>query len=135
MNALLDTHALLWLADDPQRLPAPIVALCEDETNDLNVSIASFWELTIKMSLCKITLSEDALPRLSRWCHDNAIRILPIELNHLAQLQTLPFHHRDPFDRLLIAQAQSENMPIISVDEHFAAYDVDGRAQKPSATP
>jgi len=124
MNALLDTHALLWLADDPQRLPAPIVALCEDETNDLSVSIASFWELAIKMSLGKITLGEDALPRLSRWCHDNAISILPIELSHLNQLQLLPFHHRDPFDRLLIAQAQSENMRIISVDEHFHAYDI-----------
>jgi len=124
MNALLDTHALLWLADDPQRLPGSIVALCEDETNELSVSIASFWELSIKMSLGKITLGEDALSRLSRWCHDNAINILPIELSHLNQLQALPFHHRDPFDRLLIAQAQSENMSIISVDEHFKAYDV-----------
>lgn len=125
MSALLDTHALLWLADDPQRLPAPIVALCEDETNDLSVSIASFWELSIKMSLGKTTLGEDALSRLSRWCHDNAISILPIELSHLNQLQCLPFHHRDPFDRLLIAQAQSENMGIISVDEHFKAYDIE----------
>lgn len=125
MNALLDTHALIWLADDPQRLPASIVALCEDETNDLSVSIASFWELAIKMSLGKITLGADALPRLSRWCHDNAINILPIELGHLNQLQCLPFHHRDPFDRLLIAQAHSENMSIISVDEHFKAYDID----------
>ena len=125
MNALLDTHALLWLADDPQRIPARIVALCEDETNGLNVSITSFWELSIKMSLGKITLGTDALSQLNHWCHDNAIRILPIELSHLHQLQSLPFHHRDPFDRLLIAQAQSENMSIISVNEHFHAYDIE----------
>ena len=87
MPCLIPTPYFGWLTIR-QRLPTSIVALCEDEANDLNVSIASFWELTIKMSLGKITLSEDALLRLSRWCHDNAIRILPIELNHLARLQT-----------------------------------------------
>ncbi|MFY9261939.1 MAG: type II toxin-antitoxin system VapC family toxin [Gallionella sp.] len=103
MRALLDTHTLLWLAGNPSQLPPRVVALCEDENNALYVSIASFWELAIKMSLGKIELAEDALAQLETWCLANAISLLPVELSHCQQVQKLPFHHRDPFDRLLIA--------------------------------
>ena len=124
MKALLDTHTLLWLADNPDKLPARVISICEDENNALFISIASFWELAIKMSLAKIELEDDALTRLKTWCDDNTVQLLPIKLDHCQRLQTLPFHHRDPFDRLLIAQAMCEQLSLISVDGHFADYGV-----------
>lgn len=125
LRILLDTHVLLWLTNDTSKLPAHVISLCEDETNSLFISIASFWELAIKISLGKIALADNAIEQLQAWCADNAISILPIEINHCIRLQTLPFHHRDPFDRLLIAQAKCEKLSVISADEHFPAYEVD----------
>lgn len=125
LRILLDTHVLLWLTDDTSKLPAKVISLCEDENNSLFISIASFWELAIKMSTGKIALADNAIEQLQAWCADNAISILPIEMNHCIRLQTLPFHHRDPFDRLLIAQAECEKLSVISADEHFPAYGVD----------
>jgi len=125
LRVLLDTHVLLWLTNDTSKLPAPVISLCEDGTNSLFVSIASFWELAIKMSLGKIDLADNAIEQLQAWCTDNAIGILPIEMNHCIRLQTLPFHHRDPFDRLLIAQAECEKLSIISADENFPVYEIE----------
>ena len=125
MRALLDTHTLLWLVDSPDKLPATVTAICEDENNALFISIASFWELAIKMSLGKIELDDNALARLKTWCDDNAVQLLPISLSHCQQVQTLPFHHRDPFDRLLIAQALCDQLVLLSADGHFADYGVD----------
>lgn len=125
MKALLDTHTLLWLADHPEKLPARVIDLCEDGSNELYISIASFWELAIKMSLGKIELEDNALERLKTWCDDNTIQLLNININHCQQVQTLPFHHRDPFDRLLIAQALCDGLVLLSADEHFADYDAD----------
>jgi PIN domain nuclease of toxin-antitoxin system len=124
MKALLDTHTLLWLVDNPDKLPATVTAICEDENNALFISVASFWELSIKMSLGKIELEDNALARLQTWCDDNTVQLLPIQVSHCQQVQTLPFHHRDPFDRLLIAQAMCEQLVLLSVDGHFADYDV-----------
>jgi PIN domain nuclease of toxin-antitoxin system len=124
MRALLDTHTLLWLVDSPDKLPPTVTAICEDENNALYISVASFWELSIKMSLGKIELEDNALARLQTWCDDNTVQLLPIQVSHCQQVQTLPFHHRDPFDRLLIAQAKCEQLVLLSVDGHFAGYDV-----------
>lgn len=125
MRALLDTHTLLWLVDNPDKLPATVAAICEDENNALFISIASFWELAIKMSLGKIELDDNALAHLKTWCDDNAVQLLPISLSHCQQVQTLPFHHRDPFDRLLIAQALCDQLVLLSADGHFADYGVE----------
>ncbi|MBU0656393.1 MAG: type II toxin-antitoxin system VapC family toxin [Gammaproteobacteria bacterium] len=125
MKALLDTHTLLWLVDSPEKLPSIVATICEDGNNELYISIASFWELAIKMSLGKIELESNALERLKSWCDDNAIQLLPISIKHCQQVQTLPFHHRDPFDRLLIAQALCDRLALLSVDGHFADYGVD----------
>jgi PIN domain nuclease of toxin-antitoxin system len=125
MRALLDTHTLLWLVDSPDKLPTEVTAICEDENNALYISVASSWELSIKMSLGKIELEDNALARLQAWCDDNTVQLLPIQVSHCQQVQTLPFHHRDPFDRLLIAQAMCEQLVLLSVDRHFADYDVD----------
>lgn len=125
MKALLDTHTLLWLVDNPEKLPTRVITICEDGQNELFISIASFWELAIKMSLGKIELDANALARLKTWCDDNAVQLLPISINHCQQVQTLPFHHRDPFDRLLIAQARCDELVLLSADGHFADYSVD----------
>lgn len=125
MKAILDTHTLLWLVDESDKLPKAVRTFCEDTENELYLSIASLWELSIKMSLGKIELPENALLKLKQWCDNNAVSILPINLHHCILIQTLPFHHRDPFDRLIIAQAIHEKLQIISCDEHFPQYNVD----------
>ena len=124
MKAILDTHTLLWLVDRPKKLPVNISSFCEDENNELFISIASFWELSIKMSIGKIELKEKGLYRLKCWCDENAVTMLPIYLPHCDQVQALPFHHRDPFDRLIIAQAICEKLSIVTIDEHFPKYNV-----------
>lgn len=131
MKALLDTHTLLWLVDNPEKLPAEVISICEDGSNDLYISIASFWELAIKISLGKIELDDKALERLKTWCDDNAVQLLPISIKHCQQIQLLPFHHRDPFDRLLIAQALSDQLVLLSADKHFTDYNVDVMWKQP----
>ena len=125
MKAILDTHALLWLVDSPEKLPEKVISLCENENNELFISIASFWELSIKISIGKIQLGDDALTALKQWCYKNSVTILPISISHCNQIQTLPFHHRDPFDRLIIAQAICEQLTAITIDEQFLKYDID----------
>ncbi len=124
MKAILDTHTLLWLVDRPKKLPVNVSSFCEDENNELYISIASFWELSIKMSIGKIELGEKALYRLKHWCDENTVKILPISLPHCDQVQALPFHHRDPFDRLIIAQAICDRLSVVTIDEHFPKYDI-----------
>ncbi len=124
MKALLDTHTLLWLVDAPEKLPKEVVTICEDENNKLFISIASFWELAIKMSLGKIELSHDGLSKLKNWCNENAVIPLAISLAHCQQVRCLPFHHRDPFDRLLIAQSIEDDLKILSKDALFKEYAV-----------
>ena len=95
-----------------------------DPANDIEVSPATYWEIAIKISLGKYTLPEPYDVFMEREIATNDFRILPIEPKHTAVLATLPFHHRDPFDRLLIAQAMVEAIPILSVDTVFDAYPV-----------
>lgn len=124
MRVLLDTHTFLWfLLEDPQ-LSTTASDLIIDPTNDIEVSLATYWEIAIKISLGKYTLPEPYDIFMEREIATNDFRILPIEPKHTAVLTTLPFHHRDPFDRLLIAQAMAEAIPILSVDTVFDAYHV-----------
>ena len=88
------------------------------------MSAASHWEIAIKIALEKYTLPEPFAQFMGRELASNNVTILPIEINHTAQLTNLPFHHRDPFDRLIIAQALAEELPIVSVDTQFDAYGV-----------
>ena len=124
MRSLLDTHTFLWfLLEDPQ-LSTIASDLIVDPTNDIEVSPATYWEIAIKISLGKYTLPEPYDIFIEREIAANDFRILPIEPKHTAVLTTLPFHHRDPFDRLLIAQAMVEAIPILSIDPAFDAYPV-----------
>lgn len=124
MTVLLDAHALLWfLWDDPQ-LSSAAKAAIESERRLKLVSIATCWEITIKTSLGKLDLGEAAASFLTREIQFNGFSLLPLTLGHVTTVERLPFHHRDPFDRILIAQAQDERLAIVSADAAFDAYGV-----------
>lgn len=124
MRLLLDTHAFLWfLLDDPQ-LSAMAKKLIVDSDNEVEISPASYWEIAIKIALRKYELPEPYETFMGREIATNQFRILHIEPHHVAPLTSLPFHHRDPFDRLLIAQAMTEGIPIVSNDAALDDYPV-----------
>lgn len=122
MKLLLDTHIFLWFIMGSHHLSAEDRALIEDETNIKFISVASLWEIAIKSSIGKLTLSAPFDQLIPQHLSLNGFELLPIEIAHLAMVTTLPFHHRDPFDRLLIAQAITEKMPLLSSDSAFNAY-------------
>lgn len=123
MTYLLDTHTLLWYLNDAQQLPLYAKRFIEDAANDILVSITSLWEIEIKASLGKLVL-RTSIEEIHAVATQQGMRLLPISVAHLVQLHTLPFHHRDPFDRLLIAQAIAEKAEIISGDQFFPLYPV-----------
>lgn len=122
MRVLLDTHAFLWFLGGDLQLPRFARDLIEDIQNEVLLSVASLWEIAIKASLGKLTLGrtfEDLIPeQLSL----NAIDVLPIGLEDLSLVARLPFHHRDPFDRLIIAQALTNDLPVVGKDLQFSKY-------------
>ncbi|RMF11682.1 MAG: type II toxin-antitoxin system VapC family toxin [Candidatus Dadabacteria bacterium] len=125
MNLLLDTHALLWMIAAPERLGARARAAITDVDYRLHVSQLSFWEIGIKISLDKLVLRADWPTAIERALVDNQITVIDITLEDAARLAALPFHHRDPFDRMLISQAMGRGMRLVSRDRAFAAYGVE----------
>ena len=124
MRLLLDTHSFIWFVIDHPRLSITTKALIESGDNEILVSIVSLWEIALKMSLGKLHMGATFDQLIPRQLIENDITLLPIEIPHLYQLVQSPFHHRDPFDRLLIAQGISDNLPLISRDPVFDAYPV-----------
>ncbi len=124
MNVLLDTHALIWFYEADPKLSAAARAAITDPANTIFVSAASYWEIAIKLGTGKLTLAVPYPDFIQHAILDNGFRILPIEPRHTAGLIGLPLHHRDPFDRLLIAQAVVEDIPIVSADAAFDPYPV-----------
>ena len=124
MNLLLDTHAWLWFALGDPQLSEIARAHIVDPANIKFVSPASYWEISIKISLGKYSLNAPYSEFMQRAIDGNGLRHLPLSPAHTERVTTLPFHHRDPFDRLLIAQALDENMSIVGNDPEFAAYGV-----------
>lgn len=120
----MDTHALLWLITDDSRLSPKAREAFLDPENRLYFSAAGFWEISIKMSLGKLSLAPGWLETIRDEMAANTIQWLPVEMAHCAELTKLPFHHRDPFDRMLIAQAIVEKMQILSRDRQFADYGI-----------
>lgn len=116
---MLDTHALLWALAQPRRLPGRIAATLRDPGNAVHLSAASTWEIAIKAALGKIKADVDAITRAAR---EAGFDELPISIAHTVRLPALPSHHRDPFDRLLVAQALEEGLTIVTHDPAFAAY-------------
>ncbi|WP_438021812.1 type II toxin-antitoxin system VapC family toxin [Sorangium sp. So ce233] len=125
MRLLVDTHAFLWfLANDPQ-LSAEAKRSLEEPANDLVMSVASPWEIAIEVSLGKLSIPGDVEAFIGRLMMMNDIALLDITLRHVARVSVLPFHHRDPFDRIMVAQALVEDIPIVSQDVAFDAYGVE----------
>lgn len=124
MNLLLDTQALLWFLLDDPRLSNKARKVIIHAEGSIFVSPASFWEIAIKISLEKYALPEPYLNFWNRQMQENALTLLPITLDQTARIADMPFHHRDPFDRLLIAQSLEEQVPIVSSDSIFDAYGV-----------
>lgn len=124
MKLLLDTHALLWMFAAPSRLGDQAAEALVDVQNDLYVSAGSLWEIGIKIGIGKLDLGRDWARQLDRRLSRISIEILPVLLNHCARVSRLPHHHRDPFDRLIIAQALTEKLSVVSRDQHFDSYGV-----------
>lgn len=124
MRLLLDTHTFLWFLLDDPRLSATARAVIVDPLNDVEISPASYWEIAIKIRLRKYALPEPYQVFMEREIAANELHILAIEPRHTALLTTLPFHHKDPFDRLLIAQAIAEGVPIVGADSTFDRYPI-----------
>lgn len=122
MKLLLDTHIFLWLNQAPERIPAHFLKLCEDTQNHLFLSPASAWEIQIKHQLGKLALDAPLSVMIERQSLENGLNILPILLPHIYALSDLENHHNDPFDRLLIAQAKSESMMLLTMDSKIRVY-------------
>ena len=120
---LLDTHTLLWMQDDNLNLSKKVKNILSNSEIILFVSIVSFWEITIKESLRKLEL-DYSLEELFEACIKSNIEILSLDVKSLKTLKTLPFFHKDPFDRMIIATAKSNNLDIISRDSNFKKYEV-----------
>jgi PIN domain nuclease of toxin-antitoxin system len=132
MRLLLDTHLLVWAMGSPQRLPAGLASMLEDPGQTPVFSVASLWELVIKQVLGRPDFSvQPAL--LRRVLLDEGWQELPIEAHHALAVAALPPLHRDPFDRLLLAQANAEGLLLITADQQLAAYPVPVRLMHPSA--
>ena len=124
MRFLLDTHVFIWWADQQENLSATVLSALKDEANELVLSVVSVWEMQIKVQLGKLKLSMPLEELVATQVETNDIRILPVELAHVLALSALPFHHKDPFDRLLIAQSIQEDVTLVSADPEFPAYPV-----------
>jgi PIN domain nuclease of toxin-antitoxin system len=123
MNVLLDTHALIWFAEGSDKLSLTATSEIDNKNNNKFISIATLWEIVIKSSKEKLELKQ-SFAELNYFLSINNIQIINLEINHLNTLLKLPHYHGDPFDRLLISQAISEDLTIISVDKHFENYPV-----------
>ncbi len=124
MKFLLDTHAFLWFVLNDSALSQVARDLIIDPLNDILLSPASYWEIAIKVSIGKYQVPGNFEAWMENQIQVNELEILPIKVAHVGAIVTLPFHHKDPFDRLLVAQALTEKIPIISVDAVLDSYTV-----------
>lgn len=122
MKLLLDTHAFIWFIQGDKRLPSGVQDLIASTENEICLSIVTFWELAIKISLGKLKLNQE-LPIVYNETLAYGFEVIPISPNSIFKLMTLPMHHKDPFDRLLIATAMSQSLTIVSADQHFSQYE------------
>lgn len=123
MNLLLDTHTLIWLLEGDGNLSVSARKQIENPDNTNFISIATFWEIAIKLSLNKLVM-KISISQLKRLVWENGLEVLPIAIEDTLLVSQLPFHHRDPSDRLLAAQAMNQNMSLVSRDRAMSLYDV-----------
>jgi PIN domain nuclease of toxin-antitoxin system len=124
MKILLDTHTLIWFVENAPQLPTKTKDLIADEGTERIVSIVSLWEIAIKHSLGRLALSLPLDEFIATHLPADKVTLLPITVLHILTFAQMPWHHRDPFDRILVAQAITEALPIISVDAALDAYGV-----------
>ncbi|MBM4307834.1 MAG: type II toxin-antitoxin system VapC family toxin [Deltaproteobacteria bacterium] len=125
MKVLLDTHIFLWWITEDPRLSSKASEIIRDGSNELFLSAASGWEIAIKAKLNRIQLPTTPEKFISEQLRINGIQGLPILMSHALHVYNLPNHHRDPFDRILIAQCQSEGLPILTADPSFTPYKIE----------
>jgi PIN domain nuclease of toxin-antitoxin system len=123
MKALLDTHTFLWAILDDRRLSRRAQQIFTGP-NDLWLSVASLWEILIKVQTGKLPLPQPSGPYLVKKLGENKIEVLPVNLDHVLRTEKMPVLHRDPFDRILIAQSLEEKLPLVTADSIFERYDV-----------
>ena len=124
MKVLLDTHTFLWWITNSPRLSARAREVIRDSNNELLFSAASGWEIAIKAQLGRLQLPDNLEQFIVDQLSLNTILVLPTQLHHALRVYTLPQHHRDPFDRMLVAQSQVENLPVLTTDPQIAQYEV-----------
>jgi PIN domain nuclease of toxin-antitoxin system len=124
LKIILDTQVLIWWANDISNISDRVQNIIFDVDNELLVSLASIWEIQIKVSLGKLNLPRPLPDIIATQVSENQIKIMQIELSHIYTLDLLPHHHRDPFDRIIIAQAMDERVSIASIDKAFDAYSI-----------
>jgi len=124
MNLLLDTHVFLWYITGDEQLPEKIIKTINDKSNRCFVSIASIWEIVIKLSIDKLEI-KGGFKTIEDFLENNDFEILPIDLGDTKTLLKLQFFHRDPFDRMIIAQAMTSDTRIISKDKYFKSYNIE----------
>jgi PIN domain nuclease of toxin-antitoxin system len=122
MNYLVDTHVVLWFFNGDQIIPPKIRKLMTEDPGHVYISVASLWEIAIKFSLGKLEI-DSGLPLFLNSLEESGFRILPIQTEHILTVAGLPFFHRDPFDRIILAQAKTERFTIITKDDRFSLYD------------
>jgi PIN domain nuclease of toxin-antitoxin system len=123
MNVLLDTHILLWGLTDESKLSERVRKLLPRA--DTWLSVASMWEILIKARIGKILLPQPTGPFLISKLKSNGVRLLPITADHVLRIESLPDYHRDPFDRMLIAQSIEEKLPLVTADPVFSSYSIE----------
>ncbi len=124
MRLVLDSHTLIWAVDEPPRLSLAAATALQDPANELLLSVATIWEIAIKIGLNKLTLAQPFSRWMNRAIADLGLSLAPITVQYADVLVTLPSHHRDPFDRLIIAQALTDALLIVSADSRFDSYGV-----------
>lgn len=124
MKLLLDTHIFLWWDSEPSKLSKTALSAMEDKTNSLFLSVISIWEMQIKKDIGKLTLRVPLVEMLKAQEEINQIKLLPLKTKHIFALEGLLQHHKDPFDRIIIAQAKVENLTIVTNDPIFVNYEV-----------
>lgn len=124
MRLLLDSHTLLWALYEPERLPIPVQESISDDNNDIFVSLATVWELANKAAVHRLPLAGSSVERMVERIEQLGVIFLPITQSNIVAAATLPPHHADPFDRMLIAQAQADTLILVTKDAEVAKYDV-----------
>lgn len=124
MKVLLDTSVFLWMISKPERLSKKARAIIESKDNELFISAASGWEITIKSQINKLKLPDKPEVYVPNQIKENLLEVLPIEMKHVLNIYNLPDIHKDPFDRLLISQSQLENLPLLTKDKMIKKYSI-----------